>query len=163
MNAETLKRLLQYNPETGLFVWRIRQGKKMAPGTAAGTPHTRGYLRITIGYKRYYAHRLAWLYVHGDIPTDRHIDHIDGNTTNNRIANLRLATRSENLGNARRHKDSTSGLKGVSWHSQNKKWIANIQKDGKPHFLGCYETADDAHAAYMAAARNLYQAFARAE
>jgi len=160
MDARTVRELLDYDPDTGIFRWKVNVGDKMRAGSRAGTGHTRGYWRITINYKRYYAHRIAWLYVHGVMPT-LHIDHIDGDTSNNRIANLRQATRSQNLGNARLHKDSTSGFKGVSWHIGLGKWIANIQRDNRSEFLGSYDSAEEAHSAYTEAADRLFQEFAR--
>lgn len=162
MDAKTVRELLDYDPETGIFRWKVNVGDKMRAGSRAGasTGNTHGYRRLTINYKRYYEHRIAWLHVHGVMPT-LHIDHIDCNKSNNRIANLRQATRSQNLGNARLRKTSTSGFKGVCWHNQQRKWKASIRCDKKVEFLGLYETAKEAHDAYVRAAGRLFKEFAR--
>jgi hypothetical protein len=111
------------------------------------------------------AHRLAWAHYYGIWPT-RRLDHIDGNSANNAIANLRECSMSQNLGNAKRRADNSSGYKGVGrsnyWKHQNKPWTAVIRVDGKRHHLGRYKTPAEAHVAYVAAAKKLFGEFARA-
>jgi hypothetical protein len=86
-----LHRLLHYNPETGIFVWRKPLSKQVSPGDRAGSLcRPRGYWQISIKGKNYPAHRLAWLYIHGEWSTpERHIDHKNRDKLDNRIANLR--------------------------------------------------------------------------
>lgn len=155
-----LRERLHYDPETGVFRWRSVTNNRMAADGTAGWVRDRGYIRISLEYRTYYAHRLAWLYVHG-APVPPIIDHIDGNPSNNRIANLRAATHPQNIANARRRRDNTSGFKGVSWHSQTRKWLAQIGRGGKTYHLGLFETPELAHQAYCAAATRLFENFAR--
>ena len=87
LTAERLRQLLDYSPETGLFYWRVKRGS-VAAGTEAGTWHGNGYRKIHIDGVPHLAHRLAWLYVHGEHPTGE-IDHRNGNPADNRISKLR--------------------------------------------------------------------------
>lgn len=153
LTAQELRKILGYNPETGEFVWLISPRKNVKAGAMAGCREN-GYTRIV--YKRvgYKAHRLAWLYVTGQWPTDD-IDHRDTDRNNNAFQNLREATRSINTQNLRKaRKDNLScGLLGAGWHKATGKWKAKIQVDGRQIWLGLHATAEDAHAAYIAAKR----------
>ncbi len=154
MTAQRVKELFHYDADTGLFTRfpakNIRRGQN-----CVGTIN-RGYLRIKIDYKLYSAHRLAWLYVHGEWPNDQ-IDHINGDMADNRISNLRAATNSQNKQNARKARsDSRSGLIGAMWDSQKNKWRAEILVDGKRKHLGYFEQAEQAHAVYIEAKRTLH-------
>ena len=100
VSAERLRQLLDYAPETGRFYWRKQRGSAAA-GSEAGTWHSHGYRVINIDGVAYYAHRLAWLYVHGEHPAGE-IDHINAIPADDRIANLRQCSRSENARNTRR-------------------------------------------------------------
>lgn len=149
-----LHELLSYDEKTGLFTWRNRRGKMLA-GSSAGT-FCHGYMKIKIDKQQIGSHRLAWLYVHGVWPKGD-IDHINRNTADNRIANLREASKAENQQNilsARRH--SKSGLLGAYRHSQCDRWISEIRVDGKKIFIGCFDTAEEAHAAYIRKKRELH-------
>lgn len=95
---------------------------------------------------RVMAHRLAWFYTYGRWPT-QDIDHINEVKNDNRFCNLREATRAQNMQNVRKHKHNTSGLKGVCWHSQRKRWRAFIFLDRKQKHLGLFDTKEDAYAA----------------
>ena len=173
--AEHVRSILDYDPETGVFTWKtrpasmFRDGRKSAEheasiwnakwaGSTAGTLQ-KGYCRISVHARRHSAHRLAWLLVHGEWP-DGDVDHIDGNRLNNRIANLRLATRSQNLANARKSNRNTSGLKGVSWNKKSQRWMAQICADNHRLYLGLFDTPEEAHAAYLAAAHEHFGTFA---
>jgi hypothetical protein len=160
LTAERLREVLEYDPGTGRFTWRIRH-RRIGVGAEAGSIDRRGYVRIRIGGKRYAAHRLAWLYVHAAWPSDQ-IDHIDGNPRNNRLANLRVATNSQNQGNSRRRRHSASGFKGAYYHKPSGRWRAAIRKDGVRIQLGRFDTPEEAHAAYCKAAAALHGEFARA-
>jgi HNH endonuclease/AP2 domain len=160
LTAERLRQLLDYDPETGIFRWRIaRQGVRV--GAAAGSLNGRGYRQTQIDGQLYPAHRLAWLYVYGEWPTID-IDHINGIQGDNRLANLRLATKSQNRANARRHKNNTSGYEGVYLDRRNGRFLAQIGFNGHRKYLGLFDTPELAHQAYCAAAQKYHGEFARA-
>jgi hypothetical protein len=150
------KTAVDYDPETGLFRWKLLSGKAR-PGAIAGSRHCQGY--VAIGYQghRMLAHRLAWAFVHGEFP--RHeIDHINGDRTDNRIANLRDVSRSvnnENLRGARSH--NKSGLLGVSRRNWCSTFGAAIRVNGKRYHLGSFPSAEKAHEAYLTAKRRLHE------
>lgn len=128
----------------------------------SGYVNSNGYRIVTIDGTQYLAHRIVYAMRHGiEIPTNFDVDHIDGNPSNNRIENLRLATRSENMSNRGKQLDNTSGYKGVSWCNRHKRWKALISKDGNKIFLGYYDSALEAAAFYDAAAIKFHGKFAR--
>lgn len=149
-----LKTLVSYDPETGVFV-------RKSNGKVAGGKDN-GYLRIFLEGKRYRAHQLAWLYIHGVWPR-KDIDHIDLNRSNNRISNLREATRSENLRNTKPQRRNKTGLKGVRPDRNRKGYIAQISFGGRTTYLGRFDTPAEASATYMAAATKSFVQFARAK
>jgi hypothetical protein len=137
-----LKELLNYDPETGLFVWRVT--RRVKAGTIAGSKHpTQHYIAIKIDGVLYKAHRLAWLYEYGIWPPNE-IDHINRVRTDNRLENIRLATKAENAQNRKTRTDNSSGMTGVSWHKRDKKWRVYI---GKGKYLGYFDALEDAIAA----------------
>ena len=138
---------LHYDPITGVFTWKMGNGK--APiGSIAGHKSGWGYVRISLGNKKYSAHQLAWLIVYGEWP-DKQIDHIDGDKENNAIENLRLVTASINqLCNNKPRSNNKTGLVGVS--PDRHRFKAQIKIAGKPVYLGSFNTKELAHAAYMA-------------
>lgn len=160
---------LSYDPETGIFVWRhdirLKTGAlRIAAGDRAGSAHPRGYRQIQIvlddkpiGMKE---HRLAWLFVHGEWPADQ-IDHINGDRADNRIANLREATNSQNMMNRKLNANSQSGIKGVSFHRGSQRWRARLQYEGKRIHLGDFKNKEAAQIAYEAAAKRHFGEFAR--
>ena len=156
LTAERLRQLLHYSPETGLFYWRVKRGS-VAAGAEAGTWHGNGYRKIHIDGVPHYAHRLAWLYVHGEHPAGE-IDHRNGNPADNRISKLRQASRAQNVRNTSR-RNRRSGFKGVVRHGG--KWRARIAVDRRRIELGIFSTAEEAAAAYDDAARLYYGEFAR--
>ena len=126
-------------------------------------PDTRdagGYIYISVDSVILAAHRLAWLYVHGELP-DREIDHANCDPSDNRLENLRLADRSQNNCNRRIQKNNTSGFKGVDWAKSKRKWRAVVKKNNRCHHLGYYSTAAEAAAAYNSAAKKLHGDFKR--
>jgi hypothetical protein len=142
---EELRHVLGYNPLTGKLWWK--QGvSNVVNGKGAGTPHRRGYINIRFRYRVYSAHRIAWALYHNEQP-DGEIDHIDGNTGNNCIANLRVVTRRVNMQNAALPKTNTSGVMGVSWHKLRRRWRADIRVRGKQHWLGFFDDKEEAIAA----------------
>ena len=128
-----------------------KTGTKGVVGSAAGWSGCGGkYQQIRLLGETHYAHRLAWLYVHGEWPKND-IDHRDGDTWNNRISNLRDVTRSVNNRNVLRpRRNGSSGIVGVSWHKATGKWQANIYA-GKHIHLGRFDTKEEAAAAYQRA------------
>jgi hypothetical protein len=158
MNSKLLKTLLHYNPDTGLFTWKYSNSDKPIIGTTAGTRHPHGYIRINIHKKMYYAHRLAWLYIYGELPK-LEIDHIDRDPSNNRIENLRIATHSQNMSNAPKRRTNICGLKGVCRHQN--RWMARITSQGRGIYLGLFDTAEEAYSAYLVAAKKFHGEFYR--
>lgn len=159
LNVDLLRSLLDYDPNTGLFRWTAkRRWRTDLCGEVAGHFNKR-YVTIQFEGKQWAAHRLAWAYMHGELPTED-LDHINGDKHDNRIANLRPATRAQNCCNVRLRRNSKSGLKGVSWKSDDGKWLAQIQFQGKSRFLGYFRTKEAAAAAYDRAARELHGEFA---
>lgn len=160
MRQHEFKRILDYDPETGVFTWIKKTSKKVVVGSPAGSHIKSGYLVIGINGRLYYAHRLAFLYMEGAIPDL--IDHKDGDRSNNAWSNLRPATSQQNVLNAKLASNNTSGRKGVSWHRGAGKWSAYIILDGKKRHLGLHDDVEGAHAAYMVAASQAQPDFARA-
>jgi hypothetical protein len=160
LTAERLRELFDYEPGSGEFRYKVRRNRALV-GSICGWHNARGYLSFRVDGKMHYAHRLAWLHVHGRWP-DAMIDHINGEKDDNRITNLREASRSQNLANSRVPSNNTSGFKCVSFYKKSGKWTATIMKDAKFTPLGRFETPEAAHAAYMAAAERLFGDFARA-
>lgn len=129
-------------------------------GVAITTTSYYGYIVICINKYLYMAHRLAWLHTYAAWPKDE-IDHINCNRADNRISNLRQATRFENARNQPLRATNTSGLKGVSQHTETKKWTASITYNRKMTNLGLFDTPEAAHSAYAAEAKKLHKEFAR--
>ena len=134
---EEVKRLLHYDKDTGIFVWTEFAGQKVR-GKVAGTTTWNGYVRINHYGKSYAAHRLAWLYMTGDIG-DFVIDHIDGNPSNNKFENLRKSSMSQNQFNSKKSKANSSGIKGVYLHKPSGKWQASIRVNGELIYLGLHD------------------------
>ena len=142
MNYDYLRSILDYNPDSGVFRWRVNKGTVKA-GTVAGYKRPDGYIQIMVDGKNYFAHRLAWMYIHGYI-LENDIDHIDRDPSNNRINNLREASRQCNLRNTGNPVNNTSGIKGIYWQKAVGKWHARIKINGKYKYLGLYDDFDKA-------------------
>ena len=158
---ERVKQILDYNSETGVFTWKVRRSSNAMPGQVAGVVNSTGYRYISIDDKKYLAHRLAWFLHHGDDPLDLDVDHKNRNSLDNRIENLRLATKHQNLWNTVKRADSSSPYKGVHFQKSIKRWVAAIKHGGKKHHIGSYGTAEEAADAYQAKAIELRGSFAR--
>ena len=139
--VERLRSLFDYDPHTGVFTRRVAVGRHGCHRALrkAGTKQNYGYIVIAVDHRRYVAHRLAWLYVYGVWPNND-VDHINGDKGDNRIVNLRLATRSQNMQNVVKHKHNKSGAKGVSWMNTRSKWRAYIFVNYKQIHLGLFSS-----------------------
>lgn len=155
ISADFVRSFLDYDPETGIFT-RPLSAPRLA-GTRAGWQDRTGYRKISVARKEYLEHRVAWLLTHGSWPEE--LDHINGDPADNRICNLRLATRSQNCANRRVTKRSKSGIKGISQKSSGT-WEARIALAGRGFYLGTFPTADAALAAYTQAAQKYHGEFA---
>lgn len=155
-----LLELLDYDPITGIFRWRVSKSGHIIKGRIAGSVHSQGYRFIGIDGESYAAHHLAWLIVKGRWPKNE-IDHQNLQKDDNWIDNLREATHGENQHNCRAYRNNTSGFKGVTFHRESKKWVAQIQKNGKNYYIGLFAKREIAHTAYCAKAKELYGDFAR--
>ena len=144
-----LRKRMHYDPATGLFTRILTTGSGSIAGSEPGTVDAHGYRVIRIGARVYKAHRLAWLYMTGNLP-ESEIDHIDGVRGNNTWKNLREVDRSTNMRN-RRHASAggTSKLLGVSWNKQKRKYIAQIKTNDGVKYLGQFDSEVEAHSIYV--------------
>lgn len=150
LSADRLRELLDYNLETGIFTWKV--GRYC--GQRAGTVERSGYRRIRIANRCWKEHRLVWLYVHGAEPTET-LDHINGDKTDNRVANLRPCSSAENQQNRRKaSKRSKSGVLGV--YQFRGLWLSRVSLGPQVKRLGSFRTVEQAQEAYIAAKRELH-------
>ena len=157
LTAARLRKQLTYDPLTGVFRWKVKVfGSKMHEGDIAGCSARRGLL-IHIDGRLYKGRRLAWLYMKGTWPKHK-INCINGNPSDIRWANLRQITHSQ----MRTLSDAAGklGVKGV-WLTKNGTYAAELRVDFQKRYLGCFETIEEASAAYAKAAREVYGPFAR--
>jgi hypothetical protein len=156
LNAEKVRDVLSYDPDTGLFAWKKTGNRALKIGDRAGYLHPRGYVYIKIGNHSYAAHRLAWLIVHGQWPQDQ-LDHRNGVRSDNRISNLRPCVGStENNQNTAKYGSNRTGFHGVGWHKASGRWRARINAGGRQYHLGAFDTPEEASAAYLAAKARLH-------
>lgn len=168
--------LFNYNPGTGELTWRDRPREDFATqrgwrvfqtqcaGKVASAKAVMGantYLVVRFDGRLHLQHHVIWVYMTGE-ELECLIDHQDGDGTNNRWDNIRPATYSQNHANRKYQGRTVSGLKGAFYDKKNKRWESRIGLNGKTKFIGRFDTAEDAHNAYMAAAREHYGKFARA-
>lgn len=148
-DADLLNQHLVYCPESGRLTWHPRAG--FGDGPALASPRRDGSLYGKFMGEQYSAHRIIWKMVHGTDPF--HIDHINGDPSDNRISNLRDVTPAENHRNRSMNSNNTSGIIGVS--AKGDKWRAFAWVDNKAFVLGDFPTLPEAAAARQAAEKLL--------
>jgi len=178
IDAEIVRALLYYSPKTGELKWKERT-EDWFPGTVGRTPShacrqwnathagkkpgavdSWGHTQIRLFGRLYGAHRLIWLLMTGKWPKNQ-IDHIDCDPSNNRWNNLRPATNTENVRNQRAPRSNSSGVKGVSWSKEKRKWVAYITANRRRIHLGQFENIEDAEAAYAKASKKHHGEYGR--
>lgn len=143
ITQDCIKKILHYENTTGIFKWIVKVvGRNI--GDIAGTVNKDGYVQISIKSKLYSAHRLAYIYVHGDQKEDFYIDHINHNRSDNRIENLRACTRSQNCRNQNISKRNKTGFNGVSYRKSIGSYIVQITLNNKNVYLGSYKNIEEA-------------------
>ena len=164
---EELKEHFDYNPDTGIIIWKKKTSIKarIKIGQEAGyekvKTKTLVYRQIGFNQTQYKTHRLAYYMYHGIDPRNNDIDHEDRNGLNNKINNLRLATRSDNSKNRSMAENNTSGATGVTWDKKRGRWRAQIKLNGKCKFLGHYINIQDAIQARKEAEKKYFGKFRR--
>ena len=159
LTVDLLKHLFDYDKETGNLIWKVSNTNKQKIGDIAGSLNPKvGYIRVGISGKKYYAHRLIFLYHKGYLP--KTIDHINCDKVDNRIENLRAVTASQNQHNRKLNSNNTSGYKGVYYHKPLNKWCAKIRLEYKRMHLGYYKTPEEAAEVVRKAREELHGDFA---
>jgi hypothetical protein len=153
LTAQRLRELLHYDAETGQLSWLDPRKRALSRHGFAGYVIKGRYRGINIDRSRYFVHRLAWLYVHGEWPAGE-IDHINGDPSDNRLANLRDVAHQTNGENQRVGR--RGGLLGTAFHKHNGRWRALICVNYKTTTLGYFDTAEEAHARYLQAKREMH-------
>jgi hypothetical protein len=157
LTYEEVKEMFDCDPEKGILIWKNCSSIRPLNGTIAGNLQSSGYVVVQIKAKDYRYHRVIWLLVTGKWPENQ-IDHINGIRNDNRFCNLREATQSQNGANTLSRSNS-SGYKGVT--KTRKKWVARISLNNKRMTIGRYNTPEEAHAAYVAKAKELFGEYAK--
>lgn len=132
---ERLKELFEY--KDGLMIRKTRPSIRSFVGQVVGCPDPEGYLRVSVDKRQYLLHRLVYLFHHGYL--SEFLDHADGNRANNKIENLRPASKYQNILNSKIRSDNTSGVKGVCWNARKRKWFAKIYVNKKSLNLGYFD------------------------
>ena len=158
LTANRLRKLLNYEPATGVFRWRVDRQPNVSAGGVTGCIHPRGYRAICIDGKIYRGNRLAWLYMTGKWP-NLEIGYINHNPSDTRWANLREMTPSQRRSSARTR--NKLGARGISI-TKSDRYVASIRMAGKKRYLGVFGTIEEASAAYARAAKKAFGAFATA-
>ena len=153
---ETIKSILDYDPDTGIFRWKVAPNKRIKKGQIASNKSCNGYIRISYQNQMYLAHRLAWFIYYGYLP--KQLDHINRNKSDNRIYNLRKCNGSQNNINSLPYKNRK--YKGIYFEKRCGKYQAQIQHNYKRYFLGRFDTPEAAARAYNAKALELFGEFA---
>lgn len=153
------RELLDYDADTGDFRWRVTRSNRVKAGAIAGTVKRDGYVQICIDSRPIAGHRLAWLYVFGEWPIEE-LDHLNGNRSDNRLANLRDVARGVNAQNRQgAMSNSSCGVLGVSWRACYKHWRVSVVIYGVQREIGTFKSLDDARNASINARREHYKGF----
>lgn len=158
IDLKTFKEHLSYDPESGVFTRLAGKYHRAKKGDVAGARHIEGYLKFCLLGVSYLAHRAAFFYMTGEWP-ETDVDHINGDRSDNRWSNLRLASRSQNNCNSGRRRNNTSGHKGVRFHKKAGKWMAEARINGERIYLGLFDTAEAASEAYSDHAQKTHGEF----
>lgn len=161
ITLERLVELFELDAETGVLIWKAKSHKNspVKAGDVAGCPDDQGYLSVRVDGSPLKVHRVVFAMAHGYFPEQ--VDHVNGVRDDNRLANLRAATNSQNSRNSRISSNNTSGVKGVYWHKAAGKWMAQIQINRRHHYIGLFADIKDAAAAARAAREQHHEEFAR--
>lgn len=157
MNQECLHKLFDY--KNGNLYWKISNTNRIKIGDRAGYTTKHGYRKIHVENKQHYEHRLIFLYHFGFMP--QFIDHIDGDSLNNNVTNLRIATRSQNMMNVKIQKHNTSGIKNVCWDKSRNKWAVRIAVQNKTINIGRFDDLELAELVANEARAKYHKNFAR--
>jgi hypothetical protein len=149
---------LSYDPETGVFTWKKSPGGGVKVGDVAGSIHTDGYLRIALNRRQYKGQNVAW-FLHYGVWPPLIVDHENRKRSDNRIANLRLASKSQNSANSVKQTKRSSRFKGVTLLKRIGKWQAQIRFNGTSYYLGIFDEEEAAAEAYRAKAKEFFGVF----
>ena len=162
-----------YDAATGSIIWKHRprnhfltdrawsSTNSRVAGKKAGANDGAGYLQVGVAGSLYRVHRIVWEMHHGPLPSGSEVDHINGDRSDNRLCNLRLANYSQNKMNMRMHADNRTGFKGIH-KNRTGKYCAQIQAYKTKKYIGVFDTAEEAHEAYLKEAKQLHGQFAKA-
>jgi len=156
ITQDELKHKLHYNPDTGIFTW-INPIKKTNIGKVAGCTMANGYSYIKINKKLYLSHRLAWIYINGEVTKE--LDHINNNRSDNKISNLRIASKFQNQCNKKVNKNNIYGIKGITLHSKCNKFQARIGLNNKTIYVGLYDDFFEACCSIISVRNKLHGKF----
>lgn len=148
ITQKEVRRLFSYNKHTGILKWKVKPSKNTNIGDVAGTIN-KGYIRIRVHNKKYYAHQIIWLGIYGYIP--KIIDHKDKVKHHNWLSNLREINNRKNIINSNIRKDNTSGIKGIGFNKKEKAWVSRIRSNKKSYYIGSYKDFNEAVCARLAA------------
>ena len=155
-DQETLLNLFKYSD--GFLYWKSSNTNAVKAGGLAGSKSSSGYLCVLVKNKLQLVHRVIFMMHNGYAP--KIVDHIDGNPMNNKIENLRDATKSQNCWNSKTRTTNSSGFKNVSWHSKSKKWLVRLRANGKEVYVGIFGDIEDANKSAIEARKKYHGAFA---
>ena len=156
ITQDYVKQLFEYRD--GNLYWKNSPARNVRPGSIAGYMQSEGYRSVKINNKQFKAHRIIFLMFYGWLPEK--VDHKDGDTLNNKIENLRFATSSENSFNAKKRADNKSGVKGVYWNKECKRWAVQISINNKHKYFGLYKDLELADLVAQEARDKYHGAFA---
>lgn len=154
LSVAAVRDVLAFDPETGIFTWKVPPSRRVSPGQRAGSISQNGRRYIAVFGESVISMRLAWFYVHGEWPA-ANLAPADGDYDNAALTNLKPETMTETAHKAKVRSTNRSGMKGVSWSLSKSKWVGTISRDGRRFHLGYFATVEDAGAAVRAAEENL--------